>query len=409
MSRRTIAILIFIVGILILAGVGVLFILQQNQPTAPAEEEGEGAAPPTEIEGETDTSAPPVSGNSIDVVVSLQTVPRGHIMTADILAIDKRDPTTVDSNVITNTNEIIGQYARTDIYQGQTLTRDKLVSDITLIGDNQYGPSSLIPPGFVAQAVPLRSVNISDLDGSIASVGYGVSEGDYVDIMILFYMYDLDEEFQTLLPNDAVFFQEEFRESVEEIFADPENVDIENAFIFAISPFGRLEELPTGDLAHIAPREVPREFIIGMIIQNAKVIQVGQYFLPKPAAALIATATPTALPEGEPTPAVTVIAAGPTATPRPPDVVTVALQPQQQLLLRYAIQVGADIDFALRGINDGQLYAVENVDLDFLTDRFNIELPPNFGYTVDNGRPQFLIGIDITPTPLPGSDAGEDS
>jgi hypothetical protein len=84
------------------------------------------------------------------------------------------------------------------------------------------------------------------------------------------------------------------------------------------------------------------------------------------------------------------------------------LQPQQQLLLRYALEVGADIDFALRGINDTQLYAVENVDLDFILQRFNIELPPNFGYTVDLGG-VLMDSTQITPTPPPASDSGEDS
>jgi hypothetical protein len=143
---------------------------------------------------------------------------------------------------------------------------------------------------------------------------------------------------------------------------------------------------------HIRPREFQRPYIVGLVIQNAKVIQVGQYMLPEAAAAQIATPTPTPLPEGAPTPTPGP-AAFPTSTPTPPEVLVVALQPQQQLLLRYALEVGADIDFALRGINDGQLYPVENVDLNFLLERFNIEIPPDFGYTLDTGY------YRITPTP----------
>jgi len=123
------------------------------------------------------------------------------------------------------------------------------------------------------------------------------------------------------------------------------------------------------------------------------VIQVGKYTLPESAAAQIATPTPTPLPEGAPTPTPGAPVVFPTSTPTAPDVLVVALQPQQQLLLRYALEVGADVDFALRGINDGQLYPVENVDLNFLLDRFNIEIPPDFGYTLDTGNYQ------ITPTP----------
>ena len=71
----------------------------------------------------------------------------------------------------------------------------------------------------------------------------------------------------------------------------------------------------------------------------------------------------------------------------------IALTPQQQLFLKYAIESQADIDFALRGANDNQLYTVENVDVNFLLERFSIEIPPGFNYSVD------IPASDATPTP----------
>lgn len=389
MSRRTIAILILIIGLGLLSLVGVFLILGQDQPSTvtPTEEVinvgTEGAGPPDNggVVSQPETVGTPMPTDTIGVVVSLQTVPRGHIMTEDILAIDRRPADSVDSNVITDTKDVIGMFARTDIYQGQTLTKDKLAGDIREIVTSEYGPSSLIPPGFVAQAVPLSTFRL-DPRGSISSVGYGISEGDYVDILLLFDMRQIDEEFQTLLPNDLALFITVKSEETDEIR------------FLEIDPFGYFEELPTGDTVHIRPREFQRPYIVGLVIQNAKVIQVGQYTLPESAAAQLATATPTPLPEGAPTPLPEPVAA-PTVTPMPPEVLVVALQPQQQLLLRYALEVGADVDFALRGINDGQLYPVQNVDLNFLLQRFNIEIPPNFGYTLDT---QYYR---ITPTPTP--------
>lgn len=408
MSRRTIAILLLIIGLIVLSFAAVVFLLQQNQPTGndTTTTEEEGAAPPDSQTSAVAEDATPIPDDTVGVVVSLQTIPRGHVMTADILAIDRRPADSIDSNVITDTQDIIGMFARTDIYQGQTLTKDKFVGDIRQISETQYGPSSLIPPGFVAQAVPLTTSSLAE-DRAIPSVGYGISEGDFVDILLLFHMYQLDEEFQTLLPNDAAFFVEEFIESIEESIENPEE-ETEEAIIFVISPYGRFEQLPTGDLAHIGPSGAPEPFVVGMVIQNAKVIQVGQYMLPEPALAFLPTPTPTPLPEGETSEGATPMPVGPTATPLPPDVLTVALQPQQQLLLRYAIEVGADIDFALRGLNDGQLYAIDNVDLNFLLNRFNIEMPPNFGYSVDLGNP--FSTIELTPTPVPpSSSTGEDN
>ncbi|MAT99199.1 MAG: hypothetical protein CL608_18820 [Anaerolineaceae bacterium] len=379
-------ILIFVFGIVLLSIVGVVFILQQNQPVETVTDGEDGAPAPDGVDGtEPVETVPPL----VEVVVSLQTVPRGHQMTEDILALDMRPVESVGSNVITSIDEALNLYARTDIYQGETLTYDTLVDDITRIGLEAYGPSSLIPPGYVAQSVPMDR---------LSSVGYGMSEGDYVDIMVTFLFYQIDEEFQTYLPNDAAFYLEEQIEAVEE--AGSPLAFITQPIIFLVSPIGRFEELPTGDLAHISPNEddiAPRPVPVTMIIQNARVIQVGQYRLPVNPANQIPTATPLPLEEGQPTPTPPP-ASTPTPTPIPDDVAVVALQPQQQLLLRYAIDVNAQVFFALRGVNDGQLYSVENMTLDFLLERFNVEVPPNLGYTVET-----LIQ-EVTPTPPPSEE-----
>lgn len=391
MSRRTIAIIIFIVGILMLAVVAVVFITSQNQPPEQVAPVDSTAVPGEEVppgeegagEGEAVATQPPTPSNVVEVVVSLQTVPRGYLMTEDILTTELRDAATVDFNVITDIEDVVGQYARDDIFQGETLTFLDLVDDITLISGTDFGPSSIIPPGFVAQAIPLNQ---------ISSVGYGISEGDHVDIMLLFRMYELDQEFQTLLPNDAAFYLEEQIQAAEELGQEAPIV------IYGIEGIGRFEELATGDLAEVGPNGPQRPTFVGVLVQNAKVIQVGEYEPPPPITDLLPTATPEVA-EGEPTPTPPPDVA-PTATPAPPSVVLLALQPQQQLLLRYALEVGANVDMALRNTDDGQLYAVDNVDLNFFLQRFNIEIPPNLDYTVDT-RQAGGDGVSITPTPAP--------
>jgi hypothetical protein len=231
----------------------------------------------------------------------------------------------------------------------------------------------------------------------LTGVAYGVSEGDYVDIMVTFFFRQIDEEFQTYLPNDAAFYLEEQIEAIEESGSGDPLAIFTEPVIFFISPIGRFEELPTGDLAHIGPNDEdlsPRPVPVTMIIQNARVVQVGQYRLPANPAEQVPTPTPEPVAEGEPTPTPSP-AQIPTATPLPPDVVVVALQPQQQLLLRYAVEVNAQVYFALRGVNDGQLYSVENMTLDFLLERFNVEVPPNLGYSVEGPIRR------VTPTPPP--------
>lgn len=369
MNRRTIAIIIFVVGLILLAIVGLSFLNSQGAggggPTATplpeVNEEGtpiatvEGAPPPVE---ELPSDLPPM----MEVVVSLQTVPRGWLITENELTTDLRVADAIPSNVITQVEDVVGKYARTDIFQGETITFDDLAEDITSIGQNEFGPSSLIPPGFIAASIPIDR---------LSSVAYAVSEGDYVDIIITFLFSEIDEEFQSYLLNSGIVLIEDTDEDG--------NPTIE---IVVIPQLGTFEELATGEIAHIRPSEDQRPIPITMILQNARVIQVGQYVPPEDVT--VPTPTPEVV-EGEETPTPQQGEALPTSTPFPA-VLAIALSPQQQLFLKYAEESSADIDFALRGVNDGQLYEVENMDLLSFMERYNIEVPPNTNFTLDITR-----------------------
>lgn len=403
MSRRN-AIIILIVGVLMLLAVAAIYWVSQNQPepisadttqtgevqigddgqpividgqTVPVEN-GTGQSELDNPEGQTaeSTEGPPPEG-MVEVIVSLQTVPRGWEMTAEELTVDLRPADTVGTNVITDVQEAIGLYARTDIYQGQTLTKDVLVSDVRLTAMEEVGPSSLIPPGFVAQSVPMDR---------LSGVGYSLSEGDYVDILISFVLKEIDPQFQTLLENSITFY-----------LRDEEG----NPIVLIVDPYGRFEELPTGETTHIAPSESPRRpILVSMILQNAKVIQVGNWVPEGP----IDSATPTPLPAQEDipedaTPTPPAQGVPPTPTPTPPETLLLALLPQDQLLLKYAFESDADVDFALRGVNDGQLYTIENVDFNYIKERFNFVIPQSYDYTVEY--------IEVTPTPIPARNQEE--
>lgn len=397
--NRTVLIVIIIVAVLILAIFGAIaFINSQDQPPPTEVPVGEGTPQPTREGGEVGDGgdgeeAPPTSTPElVEVVVSLQTVPRGHRMTEDILTFDMRRADEVPLNVITDIDDAINMFARTDIFQGETLTVDALVDDPTFQGVTEFGPSSLIPQGFIAMSVPLQD--------TLAAVAYAVDEGDFVDILLTFDIYRIDPEFQTYLENDAIFL------GISDIDIEPgltDNIsDTLGTLNFeVVEDFGRVEELANGDLALISPSEFQRPVRIGIVLQNAKVIQVGQYEIPENLLSQIPTATPEAVEEGEETPTPGPL---PTLTPTPvlPGTIVVALAPQQQLLLKHAVDVGAQIDFALRGTNDNQLYAVENMDLGFFLDLFDIEIPPDFDRTLlvptDEGGSG---GIQATPTPAP--------
>jgi Flp pilus assembly protein CpaB len=299
----------------------------------------------------------------VEVVVSLQTVQRGFQMTENELTTDMRLASEVGNKVITNLEDAIGLYARLDIYQGETLTTDTLVRDPTLLAQEDFGPASLIPPGWEAIGVPMDR---------LSSVGYGFAAGDSVDVMLSFSLSAIDEEFQTLLANSVTFF-------IQSAPSGEEGAPVEETIpqLLIIDPYGRFEELPTGDIAMVGPSEPSQRPIpISVIIQNARVVQVGAYAPPPPAQPPTPTPDPN---EPTPTPDPNAL---PTPTPELPNVVLIALPPQQLLFLKYAVETSADIDFAIRAANDGQLYTVQNVDINYLLSQFDIVIPPNFNYTI---------------------------
>ena len=391
MGRRTVLILILIVSLIALSIIGIIFIRSQSATTIVDSPVDGGVAPPTGLTDETtsgETFISQVLTETVEVVVSLQTVERGWQMTAAELVTDTRYIDEVGDNVITNIEDAIGLYARAKIFQGETLTKDALVADPSIIGQTEYGPSSLIPPGYIALAVPMDR---------LSGVAYALNEGDYIDVMMTFSFYQIDEQFQTYLQNAAVFYLEDAVTTEGEAPADGEEPTTTETNIVILWPYGRFEQLPTGDTVHVYGSEYQRPVPVSMILQNARVIQAGSYVPPEPIEP--ATPTPEPVAEGEPTP--TPQPGGPiapTATPYP-DVLLVALTPQQQLFLKYAVESNADIDFALRGVNDNQLYTVQNIDINLLLERFNIEIPPGFNYSVDR--------LTTEATPIPDAQAAD--
>jgi Flp pilus assembly protein CpaB len=367
-GRRVLFVLIGLVGVIIL-GVVIVIALSggggggdntSNQPPSGTPTVGTPTPPPPTVDP---------AAQLVEVVVSLQTVPRGWQMTEAELTTDLRLASEVGTNVVTRIEDALGLYARTDIFQGETLTTDTLVRDATLVGDNNYGPSSLIPPGWVAMAIPMDR---------LSGVGYGLAAGDAIDLMLSFQFSQIDEEFQTYLNNAATV-----------VLAVPDEEGNITFTVVVMDPFGRTEQLPNNDTVLVVPTETAQRAIpVSMIVQNAKVIQVGVWTPPEPAQPPTPTPDPAA---PTPTPGGPL----PTPTPLPANVVLVALPPQQQLLVKYALEAHANIDLALRGVNDGQLYNVQPVDLNYLQQQFNFgEIPPAVDYTVE-------IVATATPTPTP--------
>jgi Flp pilus assembly protein CpaB len=278
------------------------------------------------------------------VIVALQPIGRGSPFVAG--SIGRRDwpANNVPPDTIADEAETIGKVAKTEIVQGQVIVRSML-ADVAGVGEASFQ----IPVGRVAVAYPITRQT---------SVAYAVQPGDYVDILITAFFVDVDEEFQTTLPNKLSFIVPEL---------DPDTGEETGRFTLS-EPIdeGRFE-LSSGDIpAIVFPREeqIPRR-VAQLTVQAAKVIRVGPWIEPPP---------PPAPEEGEEVP---------TPTPNLPDVVTLAVTPQDALVLVWLRQSGIYSEMALRAAGEENAdHLTEAVTLQYMLTRFNIAVPPKIEFVM---------------------------
>jgi hypothetical protein len=59
------------------------------------------------------------------------------------------------------------------------------------------------------------------------------------------------------------------------------------------------------------------------------------------------------------------------------------LSPQDALVLKLAREHGATIDLAVRAQDDHQVFATQQVTLDYIMARFGVSLPPKQPYAIE--------------------------
>lgn len=301
------------------------------------------------------------------VIVALQPIGRG----ADFVAgsIGRRDwpANNVPPEVIADEAETIGKVAKTDIVQGQIIVRDMLV-DVAGAGEASFQ----IPTGRVAVAYPINRQN---------SVAYAIQPGDFVDILVTAYFLDVDEEFQTTLPNKIQFFFPVIDQETGEPIGFNLSQQVDQ---------GRFE-IATDDLpAIVFPREqqIPRR-VAQLTVQAAKVVRVGPWIEPPP------PPTPEGAAEGD--------QPAPTPTPNLPDIVTLAVNPQDALVMLWLRQSGIYSEMALRAAGEENAdHLTEAVTLQYMLTRFNVAVPPKIEFVMASSisaLEDLSVVIESTPTP----------
>jgi Flp pilus assembly protein CpaB len=365
-GRRTGMVLIFIIIIVlvvVLGGAYLLFTIM-NPPPPPGDSSGES---PT---GDVTVTPPPTT---VDVIVASRDIPRGTRLsvpndnpTLDVTTIAWPDtigrPTgALEVSLATDAPGLVelidGRIARVDILAGQPVLDHMLTpgDEPTELGQTGSDAALLIPTGQVAIAFPLNRVS---------GVAYALRAGDHVDILASLRMVDVDEDFQTILPNNVG------------------TVTPTDESGLTITKFGREEAGPFGISVMVVPSEDvqrPRQ-VTQLLIDNAAILRVGSFPLGDIDQPIVVTQAP---PQPTPVEGAAPVEGEATPTPVPviitvPDIITLVMSRQDALVLKYALETGADIDFALRSAVDNDVSDVttDSVTLQYIIDFYNVAIPP---------------------------------
>jgi Flp pilus assembly protein CpaB len=352
MRGRTL-ILVGLIVLMVAVAAGALLLRGRSPEPAPV---AEGTPGPT-----------PLPQDMEEILVAAQnTIPRGTLITEESGAVTTAiwPKESVPEGTLTEVEDVYNRYTRVDILRGMPIVDSLLTEKSGELGAIGSDVALQIPSGKVAYALPVARYS---------SVAWALKPGDYVDVLISLLIVDLDEEFQSLLPNNAA------------CVSPPAGEECESGVL------GRLEGLPNNWVVNVIPNEPQRPRLVTQVaVQNAMVLRVGDWEEKR---------------EEPPVEEETTEEAAAPVEPVREDVepVTLVVTPQDAIALKYALEIGADIDLVLRAVGDTASISTETVTLQYLFNRFNIEQPPKLPYGAEP-RLKSLSGVE---SETEGTEGGE--
>lgn len=360
---------LILLGAIILLGVVLAAVLLMRQDDTAGDDV---VATETAADGpaETDDAATPVPAAQIetmvDIVIAVQDLPRGLKIPEDGIGLQPWPERALPEpgSYFTDPAEVVGMIARTDLFRGAPVLRRQIVADLRDIAATGSDAAAILPVGLRAISVPL------DLSG-VGSVAYGIQDGDFVDVILSFLFIDVDEEFQTRMPNNISIITT--LETGELTIGAPRQGRQEPN---ALSPQGVL-------VSPSEPNQRPR-LSTALTIENAFVVHVG-YFPPD---GEFIGSTPTAIPVSPPPPApgeeqAQNVTPQPTATEYVPTIITLGVTPQEALVLTWAVDSQIPITLALRPAGDLSSAPTQSVTLQYMIQNFNIAQPDRLPFALE--------------------------
>ena len=322
---------------------------------------------------------------TVDIVILVQPVPMGGVITKDMVQpFPYPKDKAPEGFFFTDVNDVIGKRARLPLQAGIALTSGYL-SD-TAVGSFL---SSQIPAGYVAISIPIDT---------LSEFSMALNPGDHVSVLVALEVVDLDQNFQSVLPNSVGSVTGICLKPDGTILYDANNKPVVDCpKTIAIAPsIGRTELEPTiNQPVYLVPSEAQRPRIVSqMLISDAIVLGLGD--LKAIAAAAGTQPTPTPAPANATPPAPTPT---PVAAIDPNNIITIVVSPQDAVTLNYILlNKGAKLNLVLRSAQDTKQTKTESVTLQFLMDQYNIPLPSKLPYGLEPS--QVLSTPMVVATPV---------
>jgi Flp pilus assembly protein CpaB len=360
-------VLILIGAIILLAVVLVVVLMSGGGGTTEEETTGTPSANLPEGGGAGNQGGPRVE-NLVEIVVAIQDLPRGIVIPQDGVGTQlwpqEALPEPGNYFLADQLGDVVGRIARTDIYRGSPILARQIVDnlyDVSRAGSDAAAIMNGLPTDqpWVAVSIPL------DPSG-VGQAAFGIQDGDSVDVILSFLYVDVDPTFNTRMPNNVSLITR--LETGELSIGAPRQGRPEAS---TLSPEGVL-------VGPSEPSQRPR-LVTQRTVTNAFVVHVG-YFPPggkfigvTPTPAEIATLPP---PPGEQTQNQAAGTPEPSPTAFVPVIITLAVSPQDALVLTWAVDAQIPITLALRQAGDDRVVATDPVSLDYMIRTFNAQ-PPN--------------------------------
>lgn len=314
---------------------------------------------------------------TVDIVITAQSVSRGSILTDEVLTtIAYPKSELAEGTFFTTKEDVIGTSARYNLDARVPLTPTM----ITEASGTGWSPSFDIPQGKTALSMPISR---------LTAVSFAPQPGDHIMIVGCMLISDLDQEFQTRLPNLLV-------QAISSGSMDP---TLQTSLTISILGYTGTDPLPVGrgeldprfnQPVYVLPSESPRPRLVCQnVIQDAIVMKIGEFDpnaadtpAAEPAAEEAAPAQPGT--EAEVAPVEVVV----------PDLVTVIVSPQEAVLLNYMMLSGVKLNLALRNPTDPQVITTDAVTLQYLMDQKAIPLPAKVPYGLEPRVDELLFATE---------------